>query len=87
MQSKLQSFAKVFPNTDLFVVAENHGDVFGPCFVRSSTTGRDLKKYSRRRDARRALRDAGYTEEGVFWRMVVKAEQEPVFCAQLEKTP
>jgi len=87
IRSKLQAFAAEFPRADLFIESVSDAEPTEGVFIKSSTTGRIVAGYMRRRDAWRALRTLGYQEEGIYWRQVPKADQPVVFCAELERTP
>lgn len=87
IRSRLQAFAAEFPRADLFIESAFETEPTECVRIKSSTTGRVVAEYMRRRDAWRALRSLGYQEEGIYWRQVPKAEQPVVFCAELEKTP
>lgn len=85
VRSKLQLFSAQYPLADVFIESVFDDNPEAYVNIKSGTTSHVVIGYSRRRDAWRALRRAGYEQEGVFWRIKPKAEQPPVFDAVVEK--
>ncbi|MHB8272761.1 hypothetical protein [Bradyrhizobium sp.] len=81
--SALQQFTKEHACADLAIVRCEHIDAYeivhpeewAPVAIVWQT--RTVAIYTRRRDARRALKDCGYTLEGCFWR-IRPAQERPL---------
>ncbi len=81
VRGKLAQFKKTHPKCDVFV--QQH--IVGFCrvypvtlFTNTVAYNNPIDTFSRDRDAWRRLRSLGYTREGNKWRLIPKAEQEPL---------
>ncbi len=64
---RLKTFMQQHPYASVVIV--KLGDEAGVLWE-----GRQVRSYSRRRDAVRALKNAGFIQEGVFWRPMPRQE-------------
>jgi hypothetical protein len=71
---RLRTFLKNHPTASLSI-SETCVNLTGGGEVNIVWITRHVRGYTRRRDAVRALRNAGYTQEGVFWRAVPKHQE------------
>ena len=79
-RGRLATYIKQYPNDEFVVLTESvwTGKGFVNFAVYSATrTGTVLERYSRDRDAWRALRNLGYVREGKRWRKAPAQDSAP----------
>ena len=82
-KSKLQTFIDAHPYADLLITTvDSWGGMshaafhYGLTAIRYRITNVEIARYSRRRDAVRALKKAGLTQEGCYWRSEKARQRE-----------